>query len=405
MTEAGSEHEVVYLWPYLEWGGAQIYYFGLMKLVGEHYPVTAIMPRGSAERLLQYLARLRVPIEFLPARMGRAAGSFGDRLRRRWENITAEWVIARQLGKRNLRRTVLHLEIAPWASFWLLAYLSLRSNVFVTLHTALPAVGLLRYWSWSLKFRLLARLRGFHLLTSNRDTRESLRPFLSDSKRARIPIAYSGVDVDEINQALALPFDRGELCRQFGLPENGLLVFCLGQFIERKGCHTLLEAARELRQESGEVFFVWVGTSGLTADQKKQIEASGAADRFRYISAKELGGDRLALLKLIRLADIFALPSLQEGLPIALLEAMALGKACVASDINAIPEAIQDIQNGLLVPPADGGALAEALSMLINDEPLRQRLGVAARETVLNQFNERLSAETTLAYYETCWTE
>lgn len=405
MTEAASDYEVVYLWPYLEWGGAQIYYFGLMKLVGQHYRVTAIMPQNSADRLLQYLARLKVPVEFIPARMGRFAGSLGDKVRRRWENLRGEWVIARQLGKRNLRRTVLHLEIAPWASFWLLAYLSLRSNVFVTLHTALPAVGVLRYWSWSLKFRLLTRFRGFHLLTSNRDTRESLRPFLPESRRKRIPIAYSGVDLDEIAQAMSSELDRGALCRQYRLPERSLLVFCLGQFIERKGCHTLLEAARELRQDSAEVYFVWVGTAELTADQRRQIDESGAADRFRYVPGKELGGGRLALLKLLRLADVFALPSLQEGLPIALLEAMALGKPCVASAVNAIPEAIQDTQNGLLVPAADGGALAEALSMLLADASLRRRLGNAARETVLSQFNERLSAETTLAYYETCWTE
>jgi glycosyltransferase involved in cell wall biosynthesis len=311
--------------------------------------------------------------------------------------------LARHLGRRRLRNTILHLEIAPWSSFALLDDLSVRSNVFVTLHTALPEVSLLRFASWWIKFRLLTRVRGFHLLTSNRDTLESLRPFLPDARLRRIPIAYSGVDLDEIRQALALSADRAELCARYGLASNSFYVFCLGQFIERKGCTTLLEAARELRNERPELFFVWIGTEGLGTDELDRIEQSGVADRFRYISGKELGTDRLSLLELIRLADLFVLPSLQEGLPIALLEAMALGIPCIASEINAIPEAVHDGQTGILVPPRDGGALAEAISVLAQDQPLRDRLAVAGREYVQTQFNEQATAETTLAYYESCW--
>jgi glycosyltransferase involved in cell wall biosynthesis len=385
----------------LDWGGAQIYYFGLMKLVRQYYPVRAVMPAGSAERLLQYLARLEIPVEFFDANMGRAANSFGDRLRRRWEKIRCEWTIARYLGGREGRRTLLHLDISPWNSFCLLAYLSMRAQVFVTLHTAVPPVSTLRQLSWFAKFRLLGLLPGFHLLTSNRDALESLRPFVSDASLRRIPIAYSGIDVEEIEQAAAVPVDRGELCRRYGLPEDGILVFTVGQFIERKGCRILLEAARELRAEHPRLFFVWIGTRELDAEAERLIADSGVSDRFRHLSAREVG-DRLSLLTLLRLADLFVLPSLYEGLPIALLEAMALEKACIASAVNAIPEAIRNDQTGLLVPAGDGGALAEAISELAQNEPLRRRLAAAARRLVLEQFDERVTAGTTLAYYEAC---
>ena len=84
MTDAVPDREVIYLWPYHEWGGAQIYYFGLMKSVRDYYPVRAIMPAGSSPRLLQYLERLEIPVEFFNARMERAANSMFDRLLRRW---------------------------------------------------------------------------------------------------------------------------------------------------------------------------------------------------------------------------------------------------------------------------------------------------------------------------------
>jgi glycosyltransferase involved in cell wall biosynthesis len=399
MNEASDETEIVYVWPYLTWGGAQVYFFGLMKLARESYRVTALMPKGSAERLLGYLKRLQVPYEFFDGRLIGAVDSWRGRLQRRWSKIHFEWSLARYLGHRKLRRTILHLDIAPWSSFWLLGYLSLRSNVFVTLHTGLPRVSTLRFVSWLVKFRLLSRLPGFHLLTSNREVLESLRPFLPDAYLRKVPIAYSGIDVSEINEALAVPLERVAWCERFGISPDAFLVFSLGQFIERKGCHTLLEAARELRAECPHVAYVWIGTDQLDAAATQQIADSGMADRFHYVSGQELGGDRLSLLTLLRLADLFVLASLQEGLPIALLEAMALGKACIATEINAIPEAIQDEQTGVLIPAGDSGALAETIAEMVTDGSRRQRLGAAARQLVMTKFDERLSAEVTLTYY------
>jgi hypothetical protein len=64
MGENADEIEIIYAWPYLEWGGAQIYFFGLMKLARESFRVTALMPRGSAPRLLGYLTKLNLQCEF-----------------------------------------------------------------------------------------------------------------------------------------------------------------------------------------------------------------------------------------------------------------------------------------------------------------------------------------------------
>ena len=91
-------------------------------------------------------------------------------------------------------------------------------------------------------------------------------------------------------------------------------------------------------------------------------------------------------------ADVFVLSSLAEGLPIALLEAMARGLACVASAVGGVPEAIVDGQSGILVRPGDATELAQRLREVVFDQSLRRRLGLAARERIRLHFEARTMA-------------
>jgi glycosyltransferase involved in cell wall biosynthesis len=100
---------------------------------------------------------------------------------------------------------------------------------------------------------------------------------------------------------------------------------------------------------------------------------------------------------------MFVLPSYGEGLPIALLEAMALGKPCIATSVNGIPEAIVDGKTGLLVPPDDGHSLAQAIEKLYANENLRKQYAEAGRAHVLKEFDAKVAAETTLKYYNACF--
>lgn len=403
MGDGKGKQEVLYLWPYLEWGGAQIYFIGLMKLARERYDVRALMPEGSAERLLGYMRGLDVPCEFFEAHVDMSpAHTLGEKLRRRWRKAYTELVIVRYLGWSRAGRALLHVDFGPWSSFWLLLYLSLRGQVFVTLHTALPQVTGVRRLLWQLKFRTLCALSGFHLLASNRDMIESLRPFVPPEMIAKIPLAYSGVDQGEISRALAADFDRAAMCARFNLSPESFLVFGMGQFIERKGCWVLLEAARSLREKHPNICFVWLGTTRLDAETEKRVASYGLGESFRVITSAEIGEGRAALLALLRLADLFVLPSFNEGLPVALIEAMALGKACIASGVNAIPEAVRDRETGLLVPPGESVALAAAIAEL-KEQPLeRERLAAKGRDFVLKNFDERVTAQITVDLYESC---
>ena len=101
--------------------------------------------------------------------------------------------------------------------------------------------------------------------------------------------------------------------------------------------------------------------------------------------------------------DVFVFPSLEEALGTAVLEAMAAGKAVVASRVGGIPEAVVDQETGLLVPPADSGALAEAVRKLLQDPDLRRQMGERGRLRIEEQFSiNRMLDKTADLYHNLC---
>jgi glycosyltransferase involved in cell wall biosynthesis len=105
-------------------------------------------------------------------------------------------------------------------------------------------------------------------------------------------------------------------------------------------------------------------------------------------------------LGLVLDSDVFVFPSLvAEGLPMALLEALALGKPVVATGVGGIPEMVEDGKTGLVVPPRDAAALAEGIVRVLSDPVLARRLGEAGREAVLARFPARTMVERTEELY------
>ena len=102
---------------------------------------------------------------------------------------------------------------------------------------------------------------------------------------------------------------------------------------------------------------------------------------------------------MFRLADVFTLPSYVEGLPISLLEAMALGIPSISTNVFAIPEAVKHLQTGMLIEAGDDDALAASILTLKTDENLRQKLSAQGRAYVLQHFDEREVAKIAIASY------
>lgn len=192
---------------------------------------------------------------------------------------------------------------------------------------------------------------------------------------ARTRIVPYGVDAE----AFGFPVATAGVRERLGTPPGARLVVAVGRLVEKKGLATLVEAAAGL----GGVHVAIAGGGDLQDSLAARIAELGAPVRLTGPL------DRDTIAAALAAADVVAVPSVidsagnVDGLPNALLEAMASGRAVVASRVAGIPDVVTDGVNGLLVPPGDVAALRTALCRLVADDTLRTRLGAAARATVL----------------------
>ena len=154
---------------------------------------------------------------------------------------------------------------------------------------------------------------------------------------------------------------------------------------------------------SPDISFVWVSPVVPDTNEQVRIDAYGLGERFRLIRSSDVGSSRVDILRFFRIADIFVLPSLVEGLPGALLEAMAMGLPVVSTNVNAIPEALKNGETGILIEPSDPHALAEAIKNLASDADLRRSLGSSAEAFVLENFEQRVTSDVVLNEYKRCF--
>jgi glycosyltransferase involved in cell wall biosynthesis len=178
-------------------------------------------------------------------------------------------------------------------------------------------------------------------------------------------------------------------------PAGGLVVLYSGRLRTRKAVAVLLEAVARLRREEPGVALVLVGDGEQRPALREQAERLGIAGAVRFVG--KVPRDEMA--RRLADADVFCLPSLYEGLPLAVLEAMAAGLPVVATAVSGIPEAVEDGATGLLVPPEDADALARALGELARDPERRRRMGEAGRR----KLEEELAIPKIAAAYLDLW--
>ncbi len=396
-----TPRNIFFVWNYLQWGGAQIYFLALMRSVSGRFAIKAVLPNGSDEKLLQYLNAARVEYDFYEGSMDSSkAESIGQRIKRRWNDLITNLSLAKHLSQYDLKDSIVQIDVAPWAGFALLFYLICKTNVFVTFHTAIPELTFLRRTLWKTKFAVLTASQRFQIAASNVDVKKSLRSFVSESRYRRIEVIYSSVNAEEIKRVLDESKTRREVAEKYHFPPEKTWVCNVAQFIDRKGCWVFLEAIERLQKQRSDLFFYWLGTAPLTEEVRERVGKYCSEDNFRYLTGNEIGESRHDLLTLLEASNLFVLPSFQEGLPVALIEAMALGKACVASRINAIPEAVKHFETGVLVEAGDSEKLAAAIGALADDKSLQSKLGENARRTVLENFEEKVIGQKMLRLYE-----
>ena len=393
---------LIFVWNYLEWGGAQIYFIGIMKLAKADWGITVLLPEGSDSKLLGFLDTVGAQYEFLKGSFDLApADSISRKIERRFAILHSEINVFKHLRKFDLRNSILHIEAAPWQSATLLSSLSLLrgANIFVTMHNALPEASKWRELIWRVKIGFVSRLPNFRIFASNQDTKDRFRRWVGQEFYDSIRVTYTTVNPAEIEAVGESTPDATSIRRQLGIPEKKFLVLCLGQFIDRKGRWIFLEAAKKVLEEHPDIKFAWITSSEITASERERIDGFTLGDSFRLINASAVGNDRRAILSTYAAADVYALPSYVEGLPIALLEAMAMGVASISTAIYAIPEAIKHEETGLLINPGRADELADAIVRLYDDTELRQAIAKNGREFVIASFDEREASKIAIDEY------
>jgi glycosyltransferase involved in cell wall biosynthesis len=197
-------------------------------------------------------------------------------------------------------------------------------------------------------------------------------------RRAPIRTILNGVDVDGTAD---LARNSADVRQEFGIAADRPIVGVVNVFRAQKRLDVWIQAARKIAEAEPLVSFMVVGDGPLRPSIEAQALKEGLQGRIHF------PGLRRDALRLMAAFDVFMLASEYEGLPVAVLEAMALGRAVVATHVGGLPSAINDGEHGILVPPGNPDALASSVIDLLRNDDLRRGLGSAARERVRRNFS------------------
>lgn len=205
---------------------------------------------------------------------------------------------------------------------------------------------------------------------------------------------YNGIELEKF--PLTLP--NLNLKEKLGLPPNSIVVGTVSRLIPEKGLQYLLQSAYQIKKEAQEkeIVFLIVGEGPYRANLEKMCLTMELGDRVFFT------GYRTDIQGLLGLMDVFVLPSLSEGLGVALLEAMAMGKPVIGSQVGGIPEVIEDGINGYLVPPADSLALTFSILRLISGKEQLKVVEKEARKIIEERFSlKKMVERVEKVYWET----
>jgi glycosyltransferase involved in cell wall biosynthesis len=325
----------------------------LLELQRQGVPL-AVVARGGPGGETPFRALLtRFPVEYMPP------------------GADEQWVASRL---RALGATHVHAHFAGWA-----AEMAARATSRAGLPYTFTAHATDIYRTGLDESALVERMSGARAVVTVTDAnRRHLQRMLARHDRgARVLRIYNGVDVHRLHPVLA-GRDRD-------------LVVGVGRLVTKKGHAVLVEAIRQLRERQVAVRLTVVGDGPLRENLERQVRDSRLTETVTLLGARP----HEEVLGLLSRATTFALPSTvaddgdRDALPTVVLEAMALATPVVSTTVSGIPEQVDSGRTGLLVPPDDPGALADALQRLLLDSGLRGRYTCAARALAVERFDLR----------------
>jgi len=278
-----------------------------------------------------------------------------------------------------------------------------RTELLHAQHSTAHALGLMAAW-WARVPAFAVTRRVVFPLKKNVFSRlkylsRRIDGYVAISEAVKNELSKAGVGPERIeiipsvmNQRDGTPQDRLDVRRELRLAAERPLITTIANYADFKGQDYLVQAAVDVVKKFPGAQFLLAGRD--TEKLQPLVDQSGLTASIR------LTGFRTDVPRLLAASDIFVLPSLQEAAGTALREAMAAGLACIGTNVGGIPESIADGETGLLVPPADAGALALAILRLLENPQKTRTMAVRGRAFVRENFTLEPASVKMEAFYE-----
>lgn len=399
---------ILYILPYLESGGTEKHVLSLIRAFKQDHQAVLAAPRGLA--LPQFLAE---EIPYYP--FTRLDQDFREGLR------TFKAAVREAVETHGVE--IIHIHAG--AELMIFARQAVKDRQLPLVFTVHGYHGGSASFSYFLAARIarryasrvicvaeseLRRLLGFGLpgrklemLYNGVSVDPLLEPSLESPAKGAEGVGQQALKAEAENSAVAQKTARLQVLRQeLGIRETGPVIGAVGRLETAKGLEYLIKAFARVQSElavhaaHGEATLsnlVIVGTGSLENSLKSLAAELGVEKQVIFT------GYRTDAQWIMALFDIFALPSLQEALPLVGIEAMGLGKPVVGSTADGIPELVVDGETGYLVPPRDVESLADRLLKLCLDPEKRRLMGQKGRERYLANFTREIMCEKTLEVY------
>lgn len=212
--------------------------------------------------------------------------------------------------------------------------------------------------------RWTARITTKLVMLTEREKADHLRLRIAPDEK--FTVIHSGVDLSRFRHD---PTRKAEIRSALEIPSESIVVATVGRLTAVKGQDTLIRAIAKCLRQGGKVFLLILGEGELRNDMEALSAELGIAEAVHFL------GWRSDVASVIDACDIFCLPSLNEGMGKAIVEAMAMRKPVIASDVGGIPDLVIPGENGILVPPGDSNALAKAILNLRDHPEVRVKMG------------------------------
>ncbi|MFH1173044.1 MAG: glycosyltransferase family 4 protein [bacterium] len=372
--------KILYLITQSDFGGAQRYVFDLANNLKVNHQITIAAGPSASQELFSRLDKINVNYTKLKY-LRRAINPFWD--------LLALLEIIRLIKK--IRPEVIHLNSSKAGALGALAakLLGVKKIVY-TVHgfVFLEPMSIIKKQLYIFIEKFSARYKDYLITVSEADRQAGLDYRIAKSEK--MITIHNGLDFSQLN---FLPADEAkkELLKK-KYDHQSLVIGTSANYYATKGLTYLVQAAPEIIKEIPEAIFILLGDG---PERKKLEQLIGKNKLEKYF----ILGYREKAVRYLKAFDLFTLPSVKEGLPYAILEAMAAGLPIVASAVGGIPEMIQASQNGLLVKAKNPELLSKTIIGLLKNGPLSQKLGQQALTDVHDNFDLEVMVKKTEKLY------